>query len=85
MIALRSEAEPRQSAYRAMFRTELDEEAIGDVRLAVNQNQPLDNSRFYAKIEAMTNQWREPMPRGRPRNAAAANEADDSGQGELLL
>jgi len=32
----------------------------------LTQNQPLGNSRFYTKIEAMTGQRREPKPRGRP-------------------
>jgi hypothetical protein len=33
----------------------------------VNQNQPGDNKRFYAKIERMTGQRREVRPRGQPR------------------
>ncbi len=71
----------RQSAYRALFRTELDKEAIDDLRLALNQNQPLGNSRFYAKIEKMTGARREAKPRGRPRvnaeEGATINERQD--------
>jgi len=44
----------RQAAYRELFRAELDSQAIDDIRLALNQNQPLGHSRFYARIEAMT-------------------------------
>ena len=29
---------------------QLDKTAIDDIRLALNQNQPLGNKRFYAKI-----------------------------------
>ena len=57
----------RQAAYRRLFRTELDKETVDGLRLDLNQNQPLGDSRFYAKVEAMTGQRREPKPRGRPR------------------
>jgi putative transposase len=67
-LALGSEAKMRQAAYRALFRTELYEEAISDLRLAINQNQPLGNTRFFDKIDTMTGQRREPRPRGRPKN-----------------
>jgi putative transposase len=40
---------------------------VDDIRLALNQSQPLGNARFYAKIEQMTEQGREARPRGRPR------------------
>jgi len=51
----------------------------------LNQNQPLGNSRFYAKIEAMTGQKRQARPRGRPRIRHDPSAADDAGQGELGL
>jgi putative transposase len=35
-----------RSAYRALFRTELEQAAIDDIRLALTQNQPLGNARF---------------------------------------
>ena len=54
----------RQAAYRDLFQVQLDTKAIDDIRLALNQNQPLGNSRFYARIEAMTGQRREAKPRG---------------------
>jgi putative transposase len=57
----------RQAAYRALFRAQLDADPIDDIRLALNQNQPLGNARFYAKIEKVTGQRREPKPHGRPR------------------
>jgi putative transposase len=66
-LALGQTSKRRQAAYRALFLAQLDADPIGDIRLALNQNQPLGNSRFYAKIEKVTGQRREPKPRGRPR------------------
>jgi len=57
----------RQTHYRALFRAQLDRAAVDDIRLALNQSQPLGNARFYAKIEQITGQKREVRPRGRPR------------------
>ena len=57
----------RQTNYRGLFRGQPDRAAIDDIRLALNQSQPLGNARFYAKIEQMTGQRREARPRGRPR------------------
>jgi putative transposase len=74
----------RQAAYRALFRAELDRAAIDDIRLALNQSQPLGNERFYARIEKMTGVRREARPRGRPRLEANANLLPVD-QGELKL
>jgi putative transposase len=62
----------RLAAYRELFRAELDREAIGDIRLALNQGQPLGGSRFIDSIERATGQRREVRPRGRPRKPVAA-------------
>jgi len=62
----------RQGAYRALFRAQFDRAALDDIRLALNQSQPLGNARFYAKIEKMTGIRREAKPRGRPRRAPDA-------------
>lgn len=40
----------RQTAYRALFRSELDEEALSDIRLALSQGQPLGHGRFGDRI-----------------------------------
>lgn len=61
----------RLTAYRALFRPELDAKAIGDIRMALNQGQPLGDSRFIDGIERATGQRREAKPRGRPRKPAA--------------
>ena len=82
-LALGSEAKTRQASYRALFRPELDEEAISDLPLAINQNQPLGNTRFFDKIETMTGQGPEPRPRGRPKNQGTNAERPNGEQGEL--
>ena len=66
-LALGRSEKERLGQYRSLFRTHLDRAAIDDIRLALNQSQPLGNARFYAKIEKMTGQRREARPRGRPR------------------
>ena len=75
----------RQAAYRDLFRAQLDTKAIDDIRLALNQNQPLGNSRFYARIEAMTGQRREAKPRGRPSLQRDEFTAHEAKQGKLGL
>jgi putative transposase len=59
--------EERQSSYRALFRANLDDDAISDIRLALNQSQPLGSSRFADMIEKVVGERREARPRGRPR------------------
>jgi putative transposase len=73
----RDDAE-RLGAYRALFRPELDGEAIDDIRLALQQGQPLGNSRFLDSIERVTGQRREAKPRGRPRKSVVAAAPTDS-------
>lgn len=66
-LALSSGTIERQRAYRALFCDQIDHPAIDDIRLALNQNQPLGNERFRAKIALTTGTNCEPRPRGRPR------------------
>jgi len=56
----------RQAAYRALFRSQLDEEALADIRLALAQGQPLGNERFSDKICVATGIRRTQKVRGRP-------------------
>ena len=74
----------RQKASRALFRTQLYKAAVDDIRLALNQNQPLGNERFYARIEKLTGQRRKAKPQGRPR-ASSDEAAPNEGQGQLEL
>ena len=84
-LGLGEDERTRQAAYRALFRAELDQEAVSDVRLALNQNQPLGDSRFYAKIEAMIGRRREPRPRGRPRKQRDEFSAHNEQQEKLPI
>lgn len=71
-LALSAYDKNRQGAYRPLFRVSLDQALTVDTRLALNQNQPLGNSRFMTKIARMTGERREARPRGRPRKDIAA-------------
>ena len=66
-LGLASDAIERQAAYRALFRSELDHEALSDIRLALNQGQPLGKGRFLDQVERMVGRRCEVRPRGRPR------------------
>ena len=83
--ALGQDDSERQAAYRTLFRAQLDRAAIDDIRLALNQSQPLGNARFYARIEQMTGLRRGAKPRGRPRVNAATDESAPVGQRKLAL
>jgi putative transposase len=56
-----------RAAYRELFRIALDDQPLGDRRLALNQDLPVGNDRFHREIEAMTGQRRELRKRGRPQ------------------
>jgi putative transposase len=75
----------RQGAYRALFANALEDAPLADLRLALNQNQPIGNQRFYAEIEATTGQRRELKKRGRPRKPKDDASGRDEEQGELPL
>jgi putative transposase len=83
-IAMGSTGPRRQGAYRAFFRAHLDEAAIADIRLALNQNQPLGDNRFYASIENMMGERREARQRGRPK-AIDGGQPIAKNQGRLPL
>lgn len=84
-LALGANDAARQIAYRALFRSQLDKAAIDDIRLALNQSQPLGNERFYAKIEKMTGIRREAKARGRPRLERGPEVVVSPGQEALDL
>jgi putative transposase len=83
-LALGDTGKERQAAYRALFRTHLDQEAIDDIRLATTQSQPLGDERFLRRIEKMTGIRREARPRGRPRLEDGDGPGVLPGQGWLL-
>jgi putative transposase len=69
--ALGSDEPSRSKHYRALFRSQLDRDPINDIRMALQQSQPLGNSHFADQIEKMTGQRREVKARGRPRRVGA--------------
>jgi putative transposase len=56
----------RQSAYRVLFRYQLDDQAIDDIRLALAQCQPLGNDRFSETMCAAAGIRRSRKRPGRP-------------------
>lgn len=64
--ALGADGTVRQAAYRALFRSELDGEAIADIRLALSQGQPLGSDRFSDAMCAATGIRRSQKRPGRP-------------------
>lgn len=66
----------RQTVYRALFRSELDEEALSDIRLALSQGQPLGHGRFGDRICAAAGVRRSRKRPGRP--AGKPDQSDDT-------
>lgn len=71
-LALGRDAEGRQAAYRELFRHHLETDVLSDIRIAVQQSQPVGSTRFFDTIERMTGQRREPKSRGHPRRKTSA-------------
>ena len=65
----------RHAAYRALFRSELDDEALSDIRLALSQGQPLGHGRFGDRICAAAGVRRTQKRPGRP--AGQPNQPGD--------
>jgi putative transposase len=59
--------EERQSAYRQLFRAQISKADVDAIRDATNKGWALGDSRFSAKIEALTKRRAMPLPRGRPK------------------
>jgi putative transposase len=72
-IALAVGEKEREKRYREIFRTQLDHDPVAEIRLALQQGQPLGNSRFADSIEILTGQRLEVKPPGRPRNEASVD------------
>jgi putative transposase len=60
----------RRACYRALFRAEMDDVAIGDICLALVQSQPLGDDRFAEGICASVGVRRANEKRGRPPRKA---------------
>ena len=70
---------------RDLFRSALDDEPFAELRMALNQNQPIGNDRFYREIEVMTGQRRGLRKTGRPRNSNKDGSTAETEQSEFLL
>jgi putative transposase len=58
-LALGADDDARRASYRDLFRNALDDAPLAALRMALNQDQPMGNERFYREIEVMTGQPRE--------------------------
>jgi putative transposase len=65
-LALGRDDVSRQAAYRALFHSQLDAEALADIRRAIAQGQPLGNERFKEAVCAATGVRCAQVRRGRP-------------------
>ncbi|MEA3276811.1 MAG: transposase [Pseudomonadota bacterium] len=84
-LALGTDDESRRAIYRDLFRSALDDGPLTELRMALNQDQPIGNDRFYQEIEAMTGQRRELRKRGRPRKRKDDGTARETGQAALPI
>ncbi len=75
----------RRAAYLHLFRIALGDATVAELRMALNQSQPIGNDRFYAQIQAMTGQRRELRKRGRPRKQDETEASAESTQQTLQL
>ncbi len=82
-LALGQDDESRHAAYRELFRGTLEDVPLSELRMALNQDQPIGNDRFYREIEAMTGQRRELRKRGRPPKRKDDASKGEAGQSEL--
>ena len=69
-------SEERQSAYRELFRHELEPGVVDQIRQATNGNFALGNSRFKEEIAAMLGRRVTPGKAGRPRKETKRKERD---------
>lgn len=69
--ALGADGPGRQAAYRALFRSQLDDEAIAEIRLALSQGQPLGSDRFGDAMCAATGIRRSQKRPGRPASGSS--------------
>ncbi len=64
-LALGAKADERQRAYRALFRSQMDEAALTEIRKAASREVVLGNERFKQEIEQALGKRVEPRKRGR--------------------
>ncbi len=75
--ALGRTEEARRAAYRALFRTDLDPEVVGEIRAATNGNYALGSARFQEDIQVMLGRRVMRGKAGRPPKDVPASVNDD--------
>lgn len=83
-LSLGANDQERQAAYRSLFRPQLDDEALTDIRLALSQGQPLGNDRFSERLCQAAGVRRTQARRGRPasgRGDSGGIEGEQTGFG----
>ena len=66
-LALGANAEERRRHYRELFRTDLDQRSIAEIRASLNKNIAPGRDRFKAEIETLLERRVRPAMIGRPR------------------
>jgi putative transposase len=70
-VGLGSDDSSRQQAYRALFRAQLDDEALAEIRKSTQQGLPLGGERFREEVAAVLGRRLGHGRRGRPEGGAA--------------
>jgi len=77
-LSLDKDEAMRLAEYRGLFRSQLDDEALADIRLALAQGQPLGSERFAEKMCAALGVRRTRSKPGRPASELHDLGTDDS-------
>jgi putative transposase len=64
----------RQEAFRALFRDQLDDAALAEIRSTVNRGWPIGSERFKNEIEQVLRRAARPPKRGRPASPKTDRE-----------
>ncbi len=73
-LALGSSAAERQSAYRALFGNDIDDQTLREIREATNKGWALSSGRFDVDISILLNRRTRPLPKGGDRRSQAYRE-----------
>ncbi len=70
--------EEREAAYRQLFRVQIANADLEAIRQSTNKAWVLGDSRFRAKVEALSERRAAPLPRGRPRREDGGKGVDSN-------
>ena len=68
--ALGKEPAARRAAYRSLFRSEIDEATLLELRDSINKGWALGSKRFLSRLDAISQRRAQPLPRGGKRKGA---------------